>query len=114
MSRDYTLVFENNINLSDTKQKLLDIKLNSKDFFKITEKENKLYIELIYDQEILNNDYLINKDDLKIQIFKYVNFLAIKNSIHNEKGYLISSIKEYDKKIDICDVYKIILNRFGN
>lgn len=114
MSRDYTLVFENNINLSDTKQKLLDIKLNSKDFFKITEKENKLYIELIYDQEILNNDYLTNKDDLKIQIFKYVNFLAIKNSIHNEKGYLISSIKEYDKKIDICDVYKIILNRFGN
>jgi hypothetical protein len=109
MSRDYTLIFESNESANLALKKLSSLKLNDSNFFKIKQKidTNSLYIEVAYVDEITSNDYLITKDK-KIPIFEEINFLAIKNSIHNEKGYALTDLRNIPKNINIKDFYNYI------
>lgn len=111
MSRDYTLEFANHYDVERSAIFLSDIKLNNKNFFKITKNSNKLFIELVYDSEITTNDYLIYKNE-KITLKDKLNFIAIKNSIHNQKGYLLSSFDNFNNNINIKDVASEILSNY--
>ena len=113
MSRDYTLFFNNVEDALQAKNKLNKIELNNKKFFSIKNSDNKLYLELIYGLEIKNKEVLALNNDIRINIKENINFIAIKNSIHNQKGYLISSIKEYNNPTYIWDVHKNILNQYA-
>lgn len=112
MSRDYTLYFKNENEAKLAKDILSSIELNGLKFFSAKNIENKIYLELIYNEEIKHDDkmYIDNKNQLIIR--EFVNFIAIKNSIHNQKGYLISSIKDYKSHLNISNVYKNILKYY--
>ncbi len=111
MSRDYTLYFENKNEIINAEKKISSIKLNKQSVFSLKINENKAYIELIYDKEIKEDDFVIINEK-KLYIKEYINFIAIKNSIHNQKGYLITSIKDYKGPIKIWDIHKKILNKY--
>jgi len=111
MSRDYTLYFDNKEDIINAKNKISSIKLNKQSIFSLKINEKRAYVELIYDKEIKKDDF-INIDGLKLNLKENVNFIAIKNSIHNQKGYLITSIKDYKEPIKIWDVHKKILNKY--
>ncbi len=112
MSRDYTLSFNSKIDFENAKKKLSNIKLNHQEFFSFQEHENKLYVELKYSKQILKSDLLNVNDNCTLPVFEHVNFVAIKNSIHNQKGYLISSFGEFSQNIAIHEVHKVILNKY--
>lgn len=112
MSRDYTLYFENKEDLNVAEIKISSLKLNGQNIFSFKISENRAYVELIYDKEIKKKD-IINIDHQKLILKENVNFIAIKNSIHNQKGYLITSIKDYKEPLKIWDVHKKISNEYG-
>ena len=112
MSRDYTLSFSSKIDFENAKKKLSNIKLNNEEFFSFQEHENKLYLELKYSKQIHKSDLLNVNDNCTLPVFEHVNFVAIKNSIHNQKGYLISSFGEFGQNIAIHEVHKVILNKY--
>lgn len=111
MSRDYTLYFNNRKDAEVAKKQLSAIKLNGSNFFYSKIIDNIVYVELVYNKEIREKDLIYVNNFKKLKIKEYVNFIAIKNSIHNQKGYLISSIKGY-KKMSIWDVHKNVLKYY--
>ena len=112
MSRDYTLYFNSEEEALHAQKELAKIELNNYKFFSIKNVHKKLYLELIYEIEIKDNEILVLNNSKKLNIKDHVDFIAIKNSIHNQKGYLISSIKEYNNPINIWDVHKKILKQY--
>jgi hypothetical protein len=111
MSRDYTLEFIDRDVAEKSALVFSNLKLNNKSFFEITQIENKLFIELTYDAEITSNDFLIYKNE-RITLKDKLNFIAIKNSIHNQKGYLLTSFDNLKKNINIKDVAFQILKNY--
>ena len=61
-----------------------------------------MFVELIYSNEVYNNDKLISKlNNFKIKNFKsLINFVAIKNGEHNGNGYFAYNTKDYSKRIN--------------
>jgi hypothetical protein len=112
MSRDYTLEFESDESALENLKKLEDIKLNSLKFFNLKLKRSKIFLELGYEKEINSDDQLLTQNKSNIFIKNKLNFIAIKNTIHNAKGYLLSSIKDFDKPINISEINQIILKQY--
>tara|TARA_Y100000590_G_scaffold183477_1_gene209080 strand:- start:2729 stop:4006 length:1278 start_codon:yes stop_codon:yes gene_type:complete len=112
MSRDYTLEFQSAEEASKAYNHLINLKLNSLNFFNIKKETNKIFLELSYCKEIKDEDILLTLNNDKIEIKRELNFIAIKNSIHNSKGYLISSIKDYNKKMNINEISGVILKQY--
>ena len=61
---------------------------------------NKLFICLTYDEEINNQKIIINNHS-EIILKDYVSFVALKNGMHNEKGFIYFNHFEKNKKIKI-------------
>ena len=112
MSRDYTLEFESEKSALENLQKLKNVKLNSHKFFNLKLKKNKIFLELGYEKEINSDDQLLIQNKINIFIKNKLNFIAIKNTIHNAKGYLLSSIKDFDRTINISEISQIILKQY--
>lgn len=112
MSRDYTLEFQSDRIALENLKKLEKIKLNSLTFFNLKLIGSKIFLELSYEKEINFDDELLIQNKKKLLIKNKLNFIAIKNTIHNAKGYLLSSIKEFDKTMNISEVNKIILKQY--
>ena len=50
----------------------------------------------------------------KIELFKHVAFVAIKNAIHNQRGYIYSNDKFFTNSIiNVKDLYSILISYFG-
>ena len=93
-------------------KKIIKYQIKSSGIFSFQEHENKLYVELKYSKQIVKSDLLNVNDNCTLPVFEHVNFVAIKNSIHNQKGYLISSFGEFSQNIAIHEVHKVILNKY--
>lgn len=99
MSRDFLVEFNNDKDRNKFYNSIYKLRLNKKLIFGIIEKRKRsLFISLTYDNEITQNDSVIIKDN-KIDIFRAVSFVSLKNGIHNSKGFLYidSSIKKFLK-----------------
>ena len=112
MSRDYTLEFDTEEKTINSYNILKNLNLNSTKFFNLQIKDKKIFLELCYEKEIKSDDILNISEGNSIMIKNKLNFVAIKNSIHNAKGYLLSSIKEFDRTMNIKDINKIILKQY--
>ena len=78
-------------------------------------KNNKIYLEFIYDEIIEKNDNLCDKNNkiLMKNILNEVNFVAVKNSIHNQKGYVYTDLKIDVKKLNIKDFYNYFIENYA-
>ena len=67
-------------------------------------------MELIYSDELKENDYLF-VNDINIKVKDELTFLAIKNTIHNQKGYCFTNLKFLPNKVNIKDFYDFLTNK---
>jgi hypothetical protein len=93
MSRDFILHFKNRELAADSfkKIKIMKDNFNLNLFGDIEIKENKLFVSLIYNQEIKNQ--FIKIKEKKILLNDFVSFVAIKNGMHSGKGFFYTNNK---------------------
>ena len=104
MSRDFLINFKNSDSALKA-EKLLNsffLERDNEKVFKIDNRGNSLFIELIYPNEIFDNDVLISSEfKSKVKNFKsLISFVAIKNGEHNGIGYFLYSKKDYKKQLN--------------
>lgn len=110
MSRDYTLEFENFNEMEKSFDILKNLKLNNKNFFSLKYENNKIFLELVYSDELKENDKIyVNNKEIKVK--NELMFLAIKNTIHNQKGYCFTNLKFLPNKINIKDFYDFLTSK---
>ena len=115
MSRDFLIKFSNKLD-AENAETLLNSFLMSTDslsIFKVDNRVNSLFVELIYSKEINESDFIIsNKFNKKIDFFKkYISFVAIKNGEHDGTGYLTSNFTlKNQNKIKLSSLKDLIIS----
>ena len=119
MTRDFEITFANNSDRDKAKSILDDLKLekdNIKIFNEIDERDKSLFVTLTYPNEIKKNDKILNKRKLDLNLFEEVVFVAIKNGMHDSKGYVfcssLSEIEVVKKPIHVSTLHNMILSYF--
>lgn len=92
MSRDFLIEFDNQQDC-DLAFKILDnINFDSRKLFHMDIRDKSLFVELIYSKEIMKNSFTLF-NNVSLDIFEFVDFVAIKNGEHSKVGYLASNFK---------------------
>ncbi len=119
MTRDFEIIFNNNLD-RDSAKKILS-KIRSKEdniyiFNNIEEREKSLFVTLTYPNEVKKNNFIELKNGLELNFFNQVVFVALKNGMHDSKGYVFYSSKsnfELPKKtIHVSKIHEMILSYF--
>lgn len=118
MSRDFLINFSNEHDAKIAEnifKNAFEVKSKSLVFEEVDNRGKSLFISLTYGEEIKKNmEIMINNS--KIKFYEYVNFVAIKNGLHNGKGYLYHNdnfhIDSHKKVINIRELYNYIENYF--
>ena len=117
MSRDFLIIFNNNLERDEAFRLLKYLELNNQRLFHDIEIRNEeLFVTMTYNSIIKKNDYILFKGK-QIFIFDEVSFVAIKNGEHMSKGYLYSknnldSSENLLNNIHVKDIHNLILNYF--
>lgn len=119
MTRDFALEFSNEQQCMIAQKQIDDINnLNKKKIFQIDNRGKSLFITLVISEEISEFDYLYLRENIKIKIIDYVNFVALKNGMHDQKGFIYFTNDEFyissDNLFHVKEIHNIILNYFKN
>ena len=119
MTRDFEIIFDNNIDLVNAKNILENIKCKENNiniFNEVEERDKSLFVTLTYPHEIKKDDNLIVNDNVELNFFNQVVFVAIKNGMHDSKGYVFcsqnSNFKTPKEPVHVSKLYDIILSYF--
>lgn len=114
MSRDFFLYFDNNFIAKNAAKIITDISLNNIKIFKVDNRGNNLFITLTYPNEITSKDNIYYNNFNYLNLKDYVSFVAIKNGMHSGEGFYFDNFLKIKKKkkINITNIYKIILDFF--
>lgn len=119
MTRDFLIIFGNKHD-KENGHKLLNSlinKNNSKPLFgEIENRENSLFVTLTYPDEITTST-TFSSEDLSIQLFNDIVFVALKNGKHCSDGYLFSNFAldkqlELNSRFHIKELFNIIVGFF--
>ncbi len=119
MTRDFEIIFNNNLD-RDNAKKILS-KIRSKEdniyiFNEIEEREKSLFVTLTYPNEVKKSYFIELKNGLELNFFNQVIFVALKNGMHDSKGYVFYSSKsnfELPKKsAHVSKIHEMILSYF--
>lgn len=118
MSRDFLINFDN-INETLIAEKIFkEAKVVGTDinpFKKVDNRGESLFITLTFSKQI-TKDLKIKINNIIINFYNFVNFVAIKNGSHNGSGYLYYQdniqIDSQEKQINVKDIFKYIENYF--
>ncbi|WP_440633384.1 hypothetical protein [Candidatus Pelagibacter sp. HIMB1485] len=119
MTRDFEIIFDNELDLLKAKEILHNIK-SKKDniniFSEIEKRTKSLFVTLTYPNEIKKNDLLIVNEKKVLDFFDQVLFVAIKNGMHDSKGYVFYSpnlnFKTPKETIHVSELHDMILSYF--
>tara|TARA_Y100000590_G_scaffold420582_1_gene523421 strand:- start:4873 stop:6165 length:1293 start_codon:yes stop_codon:yes gene_type:complete len=119
MSRDFVIEFDNSNDASSAEKILSNIFFsnfeNKKLFDKIDNRGKSLFVTLTYPNKINKDDKIVVNNKL-IDIFDKVVFVAIKNGIHDPRGYFFISknLDQYFKKneLNVKDFNEVISKFF--
>ena len=119
MTRDFEITFNNSADLIDAKNILENIKLKKNNiniFGEIEERDNSLFVTLTYPLEVTKSDFIVTKKNKELIFFKEVVFVAIKNGMHDTKGYVFCSPNSYFKTpkepVHVSKLQDLILSFF--
>ena len=119
MTRDFEIIFDDDVNLINAKKILDKIKVkknNIKVFSEIEERNKSLFITLTYPYEIKKDDQIIFDDEINLNFYNEVVFVAIKNGMHDSKGYVFyspnSSLKTPKEPVHVSKLHQMILSYF--
>ena len=116
MSRDFLIKFNNNEKASEAAEKirLIEDQLGNKLFEQIENKGSSLFVSLTYPYEINKKTLIVGKN-FEFSLEEHVVFVALKNGIHSDKGYLFTSENILSKdtpSFHIKEIFKIINKYF--
>ena len=91
----------------------LEDQFGNKLFEQVDNRGRSLFVSLTYPYEI-NEKTLVVKENLKFEFKEYVAFVALKNGMHSEKGYLFTSENILSKNTPSFHIKKIfeIINKY--
>ena len=115
MSRDFIIYFKNVENKENAIKIFEEINLmNQKKIFSIDGRENSIFVTLIFSEEIKDNFEIKIRDNKKINLSEYVNFIALKNGMHDQEGYYYSNFTDPSLKNNqhIKNIFEVITNYF--
>ncbi|WP_178377088.1 alkaline phosphatase family protein [Chryseolinea serpens] len=118
MSRDFLIECHSVAQAKQVQERLEEMSIPGSDekIFTVDNRGESLFIELTYSQE-LNTGSFINagKQNLGIDLFKYVSFVAIKNGEHDGIGYYIDTDrKQAPSSINpVKNIFSEIVSSFG-
>lgn len=117
MSRDFLIEFNDLESSRECINILKEIKTSSNEniFNEIDNRGTTVFVSLTY-SKLIDRNLIIFFKNKKYFLYNLVDFVAIKNGIHDEKGYFFSSkkIKDYfnPSHNNIKDVHNIIMDYF--
>ena len=115
MSRDFVIKFHNFDEAKVAKDTFNQINLlNNKDIFSIDLKNNSIFVTLTLNDEI-SEEYLIKiENNISLNLSKFVNFIAIKNGMHDKKGYYYSNFENptFENAQHVKKIFNVVENYF--
>ena len=114
MTRDFLIEFDSEKDADVALEKLNKIYLNKEKLFFYPEKREKsLFVTLGYRKEIKKDDSIL-VGSKKINMFRNLSFVALKNGKHSSKGYLFLSKNmaeiPLNKNLNVKDIFSILKN----
>tara|TARA_A100001234_G_scaffold220987_1_gene235369 strand:+ start:11153 stop:12478 length:1326 start_codon:yes stop_codon:yes gene_type:complete len=115
MTRDFEVFFNNKLDQEKAIKILKELRLardNKVIFEDIEVRKRSIFVTLTYPDEIIKSDH-IKYNEKTINIYEHLTFVAIKNGMHNEKGYVFTSKNIKEKFVDgqhIKSLFQLILN----
>ncbi len=118
MTRDFLIEFSNNQETKDAYEKLSKLKdMNGNKLFEELDIRNKsLFVTLTYPHEI-QNKFEVNFEDKIINFKKFISFVALKNGMHDSKGYAFTNIEnffEQNSELELKSFFNKIKKYFQN
>ena len=120
MTRDFEIIFENNQDLIHAKNILENIRCeqdNTIVFNEVDERNKSLFITLTYPHEIEKKKIIIINNNKKLNFYNEVVFVAIKNGMHDSKGYVFYSPSSHftmpKNPIHVSKLHDMILSYFN-
>ena len=116
MSRDFLIEFNNEKDADNASKEILLIQdqFGNKLFKEIDNRGNSLFVSLTYPNEINEKTKAIFKN-IQLNLINEVSFVALKNGIHSQNGYLFTSINiqsNNKSKFHIKKIFEIVDNYF--
>lgn len=119
MTRDFEIIFDNDIDLKNATKILKNIKSKKNNltiFGNIEVRYNSLFVTLTYPHEVKKNDFIVLNNKTELNFFNQIVFVAIKNGMHDTKGYVfyspVSNFKLPKKSVHISKIHNMILSYF--
>ena len=117
MSRDFLIEFDDLDSSKKCLSILENIKTDNKEniFDEIDYRGKSIFVTLTY-SKLIDQEIFISFKNIRYKFYNLVDFVAIKNGIHDEKGYLFCSnkVEKYipKKDLNVRDMHNIILDYF--
>ena len=114
MTRDFLVIFKDDDDKNNAIQKLNKLnQINKKEIFSFEDRNNSIFVTLKLHEEIHENEQILIQDKKKILIKDHIVFVALKNGMHNSKGYFYSTFGESEEVNNITQIDKKIINFFS-
>jgi len=115
MSRDFIVFFDDKESTNKAEKIFNQInELNSMKIFYTDKRNNSIFVTLTINDQISDKyEIMVNKDN-KINLNNYVNFIAIKNGMHDQKGYFYSNCEHLNLKNNehVKNIHNVINDYF--
>ena len=112
MTRDFLVIFNNNSEKEYAIKKLYELNLiNKRKIFSLEDREDSIFVTLSLKEEVYDNEKILIDIQKKIFIKDHIAFVALKNGMHDSKGYFYSSFNT--KVQSITKIDKKIINFFS-
>ena len=114
MTRDFLVIFKDDDDKNNAIQKLNKLnQINKKEIFSFEDRNNSIFVTLKLHEEVNKNEQILIQDEKKMLIKDHIVFVALKNGMHNSKGYFYSTFDEGEEINNITQIDKKIINFFS-
>ena len=111
MTRDFLITFKNEIEKNQAIKKLDELnEINKKIIFTFESRNKSIFVTLSIQHEITKNEKILIDNHRKILIKDHVVFVALKNGMHDQKGYFYSTLNTSVN--NITEIKQEIVNFF--
>ncbi len=117
MTRDFSIKFTTANDASEAANILAKITINNTIIFgSIEQKDTSLFVTLTHSEAIVKNTIMVVDEKLSVKANDHLVFVAIKNGMHDQLGYVFSSKPgDFFKKLDgrhVCNLHDYFVSQF--
>ena len=119
MTRDFLILCDSENEAKNTQKEIeqLHTEQGDKIFGIVDNRGNSLFVTLTYNQEITNKILVFNRDrSIKLKLSEFVSFVALKNGIHDQRGYAYLSKKigiKSKENFHVKEIFNVIINYYN-